>query len=596
MAALAGLAVLLAAAGRAAAQEGPAGRDDAGAPAPAIEIDLTVIGFDIAPGSPEERSLRDMAAAGGGLYLPVAPGAGGTLADAILAGAGVFPPPPPVAPPGGDGTAAGGGPVAVAEVEPNGRRAAATPVPPTAALSGTIAPRGDRDGYRLTVAGHGQLDLRLTRSPATLGIFFEVTDLDGRRVGGPFLPAKDGEPHEGQVDLPEPGTYFIQLGDRNDRGESPEPYALELAFAPSPDRLEPNPSAAKASPVPETATVLATILPRGDRDCYRLEVERAGELRVEVVDPPPNLEIWFEVLDGNLARIAGPFLPARRGFENVGAADLPEPGTYFLQLGDRNDADRSVAPYRLELRFAPSPDIFEPNPTLGKARPIHATGSLRATILPRGDRDLYRVDVARHGELEVRIVPPKNLEVWLEVWNEEVQRIAGPFLPARRGYENFASIDLPEPGTYFLKLGDRNDAERAVEPYALESTFRPSPDGHEPNPDGASAAKVSLGEAVRGAILPRGDRDWYRVEVAAAGKLAVSVTAAPKGMTLRVDLRDEAGRRIAGPVAASRAGAGLSVEAALPAAGRYLIQVGAKNDAERAIEPYDLTATFAPVP
>lgn len=58
-----------------------------------IHIEFTLIGFDIAPGSAEEKALQAMAQAAGGTYLSVQPGKGNLLSSAILQGAGVRQPP-----------------------------------------------------------------------------------------------------------------------------------------------------------------------------------------------------------------------------------------------------------------------------------------------------------------------------------------------------------------------------------------------------------------------------------------------------------------------------------------------------------------------
>ena len=139
----------------------------------------------------------------------------------------------------------------------------------------------------------------------------------------------------------------------------------------------------------------------------------------------------------------------------LASADLPQAGRYFLHIGDRDDAERSIEPYQLETRFTPSGDDVEPNGSFAAAKPLAPTGEVRATILPRGDRDWYRIEVEDQGLMEMRILEPaEKLALWVEVYDASLSRIAGPFYAARRGMENFAQADVPSAGVYALHIGD----------------------------------------------------------------------------------------------------------------------------------------------
>jgi hypothetical protein len=174
--------------------------------------------------------------------------------------------------------------------------------------------------------------------------------------------------------------------------------------------------------------------------------------------------------------MAGPFFPVRRGAENFGVADLSEPGAYYIQLGDRNDAQRSVKPYTLETIFTATEDKFEPNQSFGKARPIPASGTLKAAILPRGDRDWYRVEVDKPGTLSVVLsLVPKELTLWMEVYDFDARRIAGPFFAPHEGADNSAKVSLPAGGAYFIQIGERNDARSSAASYTLTTEFAPAP-------------------------------------------------------------------------------------------------------------------------
>ena len=430
-----------------------------------------------------------------------------------------------------------------------------------------------------------------------MALWIEVYDADYRRIAGPFYAARDGVENIVHADLPSAGEYWLHIGDRNDRGESAEVYGLQLGFRPSADEGEPNANRRDAAAIDPTMSVQANILPRGDRDWFVMEVPDQGQLELHISAAPEKLALWIEVYDADARRIAGPFYAARPGVENLASADLPKAGRYFLHIGDRNDAERAIEPYQLETRFTPSGDDVEPNGSFAQAKPLAPAGEIEATILPRGDRDWYRIAVEDQGRLEVHIpAPAEKLALWIEVYDANLSRIAGPFYAARRGVENFAVADLPSAGVYAVHIGDHNDAERSVSPYRLQTQFTPTGDRFEPNASFGSAKPIAANTTLQAAILPRGDRDWYRLQVDKAGRLRMDLTDVPEKLALWIEVYDADKRRIGGPFYAARAGADNRAEVSLPAAGRYAIHIGTAQDKESAPQPYTLTLELLGAP
>ena len=365
---------------------------------------------------------------------------------------------------------------ATAEKEPNNRWSDATEVAPDARVTAPILPKGDRDLFRVRVDRQGELKVALTNSPAKLSLWIEVYNSDYSRVAGAFYAVRPGAENDAVADLPDAGYYWIQVGDQYDGGDSPDPYQLKLTFTPTGDVFEPNPSAARARSIPTDGKVLGALLPAGDKDWYRLDVDRQGLLQVGVKQPPKNLEIWMEIYDANLRMIGGTFYAQRKGAETLGEAELAEQGTYYIHVGDRNYGERSPLPYTLETAFTPTADGYEPNPSIGTARPIPAGVAVQGAILPRTDRDWYRLAVDKPGKLDIALTSvPANLALWIEVWDANNARIAGPFYAVRDGAENRADMTLPAAGWYAIHVGTRDDAKSSPASYTLTTKFTPAP-------------------------------------------------------------------------------------------------------------------------
>ncbi len=476
--------------------------------------------------------------------------------------------------------------------EPNGGIAAAHPIPIESNFEATIFPRGDVDWYRVWAPEPGLLSATITRVPDELDIFLRVWDLNGKVVTDWAGPPRKGGDTAMDSALPAPGTYLIEVVDGNRDAATVEPFSLDFAFTPVSDVAEPNNAFGDAVLVEATGGYRPAIFPRGDVDWLAVDVPHPGELTMEVTKSSEDLDIYLRVWTADKTVLRDWFGPARHGGDVYDFADLPAPGRYFIEVTDGNRDASSPDPFDLDLSYIAQADQYEPNNGQADAAPLTPGRTVAFNILPRGDVDWFRVDVATGGELAVLIEEsPENLDLHFRVWNEDREVVRAWVAPYRMGGVAEGFADLPLAGTYYIEITDGNRDERSIEHATLSTTFTPIADTHEPNNGFGAVAPLTLGTPFYANVLPRGDSDWYLLEAPRAGTFHVVIDEVDEDLDVYVRLWDaeaQAGSWFGPP----RPGGVTEAELQVPAAGAYRLQVTDGNNDARSAVPFRVSVDF----
>jgi Caspase domain len=358
--------------------------------------------------------------------------------------------------------------------EPNNAFGTAADVTANQHWRATMLPKGDVDWYRFTVDRQGEFRVDITHVPANLTVQYRVWNAEGQTLSNWFTPLAVGGETHGTSDLPQPGTYLVEMRDGRDDARSVQPFDVAFAFTPSVDTGEPNNSFGTATLLALGQAVTATILPKGDSDWYRVTVDEQGALDVAITHVPANLAVQFRVWNAERQVISDWYTPLAPGGDTKATVDLPTGGSYVLEVRDRRDDVRAIEPYTLQVTFTPTQDRGEPNNSIGTATPLKLGATVQGTILPKGDVDWYRVSTPRPGELVITItdVPP-NLDIIVRVWNADKQAISQWFTPLAKGGNTTGKVGLPQAGEYFLEVRDGGDDDRAIAPYTLTTSMAP---------------------------------------------------------------------------------------------------------------------------
>lgn len=357
--------------------------------------------------------------------------------------------------------------------EPNNSFGTASPLSPGTTWKSTILPQKDGDWYRIDFEEHGELKIAAKEVSDSLDIAMRIWNADKRTITGWYTPLKAGGDTNATIDIPAPGSYILEMRDGKDDSRSVTPFTTTITFTPSVDSYEPNNSIGSAAPLAIGETIRATILPKKDADCYRIDVDDQGELKISISEVDENLDMSFRIWNGELRAITGWLTPLKAGGNTEAIIDLPDGGAYVLEVRDGKDDSRSVNPYALRATYTPTNDRAEPNNSFGTAAPLKLDSTVNGTILPKGDADWYKLSVVKPGSLTVRLSnSPENLDLVMRVWNEEKRTISGWITPLRAGGEAAGEVAIPAAGVYYIEVHDGRDDNRSVMPYSLHSTMK----------------------------------------------------------------------------------------------------------------------------
>jgi len=356
------------------------------------------------------------------------------------------------------------------DYEPNSTVGTAVLLRPPQSVETSILPLKDEDWFRFRADRPGVVEVRMTGVADRINPGFDVRNQENSHYAGWFdPPVEDAATEPVLVDLGHAGTYYLRLADTGGDARAKQPFKLHVALELA-DENEPNGSFGLATAINSTHRLEATILPTGDVDCYRAQVDRAGSWTVELSGIAPNLDLSLTLRDENGNHMLAVTPRVTSGTAAKVVFDLPRPGGYFLLVSDKGGDSRASQPYALAVRFDAA-DAYEPNGSLGGAADVEPHQTVKASILPAGERDWYAVELPGPGALHVRFTHvPDVLHPTFEMQDAE-RRHRGSWTPRiRQGQTQEIAVRIDAAGRYYLNVGDARGA-RSAEPYELRLRF-----------------------------------------------------------------------------------------------------------------------------
>lgn len=393
----------------------------------------------------------------------------------------------------------------VAEKEPDDETAQVLALPGGA--KGAIDKAGDVDKYEVEVTQAGTLSVKLT-GVADADLALELQDAAGTRLAqSDNGSAGTGEGFPNLV--VQPGRYRAVISEfvkkppkkkppRSKKGApdaAPEPvpgartapsapYTIEFALGPLPvegEEIEPNDSAAFASPLALPGSARGFAGWRKDKDFWKVPLTGVGEdeaLSIDV-DGVADVALRVAVLDGTEAVLlerqgkAGEAVALR----NV-AVRAGEPHYYVtVSATARGNPDE-----KYEVRAASAPleldEETEPNDkpaTAGPLADIPSDGGTRVGFLGRGDVDMYKLDPADGPrELHLTVEPPAGVDVVLSVVDAQGAPVTASADAGGAGApEKLQGVPVPPKAVLYVKLTAKSGGEGS-ERYRLRWSAAPA--------------------------------------------------------------------------------------------------------------------------
>ena len=478
----------------------------------------------------------------------------------------------------------GAGPLRVAlnpvepqrEVEPNDALATAQEVRPGAPVTLTVARNGDHDFFRFRLSHPSRLAVTVAPE-GPLATHLRLRDGEGKLLQEHGAHAAQENRMERWVGA---GTFYVELSQWGDNASDPEKtLTLTVSREEAVDPREPNDTVDAAVPARLGEELSGLVWPVGDRDVYRLDLPRPGQVRVR--DRPVPFERHARLRNGDGALLVEQGAHSDKPLDF--SADVPA-GTYFVEIGEWGENSASLIPYRLRADFLPDDGVDDPAPAPGKmasARTLPLGGAVGATLLPRGDVDLYTVALPSAGTL--RLESDGHLERHVQVFDRTGALLVEQGAHAEQPNALGRSVEGPE--TLYVAIREWGNNAASASAYGLRAWFEPADelDAAQRNDRFDSAVPLLPGETVRGTYLPLGDRDVFAVDVDFPGHLRVK---AQSGQETHLRVFD-ASRALLQEVGA-HAGKPAELRPQVNA-GRYYVMVGEWGENGSSPEPYELT-------
>ncbi len=242
------------------------------------------------------------------------------------------------------------------------------------------------------------------------------------------------------------------------------------------------------------------------------------------------------------------------------------------------------APTVVALDSAAETNEHEPNDTPDTAESLPLGAPRVLTFATARDSDCFAFQLDDAALFVAEIGPKNPCQVEFELLDARGERIA---IQGEHGGRAIRMARGLPPGRYVLRVGEWGRDTACAEPLTLRTELHTAPDAHEPNDLRAQARRVYPGERIRGAFLPTGDDDWFRIEVEAAGTLRAELP--PHVLQQELLVYDPHGTRI-GQAGVHRGNA-LSLDVPLTP-GSYTLQLREWGDDAESVEPYELALTF----
>lgn len=355
----------------------------------------------------------------------------------------------------------------------------------TGVLPGALEQRNDVDYFRVSLPSAGQLTANTSGTTDTVGY---LRDANGRHLaGGDDRTGNAGVGRNFEIihRISSRGTYYVAVvggGSRTATGSYGLHVAFELPSEPAQPDGDGNTTCADADdPLAEVLEVggtdgdgligqdhvdLIEIDSPDDRDFFRIEVARAGLLRVEGSSVGPIADPYGYLYGANCGLLAED--------DNSGESSdfridqRVEAGTYYAAIKNVNEANEG----RGSFTITASLDIH--GHERGRATPVTPGSEGDEASSPgylswEGDVDYFRIDLPEDGRLVVRTMGPTDTYGYLQGATSGEDDNSG-------SEGNFRIDRELKAGTYYVAVvGGRERA--GIGPYTLHAWSDVEPDG-----------------------------------------------------------------------------------------------------------------------
>ena len=283
------------------------------------------------------------------------------------------------------------------------------------------------------------------------------------------------------------------------------------------DEQEPNDLPDPPQPIVPGDTVRLELARRGDVDTFWFQLGIQGEATFDL-DANPSGSTHLRLVDASGQRVqeaVGFGKPIRM------VASL-RPGRYRLEVSEYGRDAPLPGVMRLAFGVTDLPEAAEPNQTAAEARPLPGNQMVRGYLFPRGDADVYRLDLPRASWVRF-VFQPHPLQRHLRLTDLQGAEV---FAAGLHPGQHVSQVGL-RAGRYLLAVTEWGNDQSSTVPYELE--VQVADDDEVPG----AARELPLRGLAGGSVLPIRDQDSFELRIPTRGRLEVTPLA-PHQLELEV--------------------------------------------------------------
>jgi len=355
------------------------------------------------------------------------------------------------------------------EIEPNNDFDNATELEAYSSVKGKIDIAGDEDHFRLEIASPSILNISIKNVEQGFRPYVRIYGSNKRWFDS--TAGLSGQEVSYDVEISNPGTYYVNLNDRYNTFVSTRDYLFIVKAMPVQDRYEPDSTFETANKIAFKEVITANIFPRQDEDYFYIDIDKKGILYVEMLGLPSGLRPSLKIYNAS-KNIIGQ--KGGAGGEKICLeAEISESGRYYIMLKDWYSNFSSPEHYYLRVYFIDTLDAYEPNNTKEEAVPLDFGKDYFATIATKADSDFYRLSVPDAGKVTIYLKDiPSNIRPYLKLYRAtDTTWFDSKALSA--GEDLTFEFDVAQPSNYYIQIQDRYNSETSLSRYRLLVRYIP---------------------------------------------------------------------------------------------------------------------------
>ncbi len=406
---------------------------------------------------------------------------------------------------------------------------------------GTIFPVGDTDFYEVYVPQGAVLEFNGLEFPSNLEMRATIYDCQSPLCSLTTLELFNNVTRYYKVCTE--GFYYIEVFDAGNNEASQSIYSFGLTID-SDDVYEYdgcNDLITIASEIELDQPIQGAINAFGDRDFYSFHVPTESVIRIFVNNIHDEISMTTVLYDGpSLLNEIEPWTSNFSGIDVDRYWKICTPGTYYLQLFDQVDNDRSGQLYNLivEIDSTDTCEFNGCNDLITTACEIEVNQPIQAAINSFGDLDFYSFDVSTESIINIKVdnindeismttvlYDAPSLSNEIETWTS---------LNSGNDVNRFWKICTP--GTYYIRLSDNGDNNRSSQLYNLEIEMDSS-DIYECNDTEDTAYELEIcSDTLFAAINLVGDEEFFSFTAPADININIEITDIANNIDMELEL------------------------------------------------------------